>query len=102
MTARLERIARMRPEDRMQAVASFIEGAASFNDYNTGRAVTMQVTYRRSRTGDHQTVEIEVVGVARNDNGTSFGELLVREDAREPHRMFGISLALLDALETVE
>lgn len=86
----------MKPDDRMSAVASFIEGAAIF-----GGVVEMKVTYRPRRLGERQTIQVEVVGVAYNDNGTSFGELLIRQHVREPHRLYGISLANVDALETV-
>jgi hypothetical protein len=97
MSARLERIARMSPDDREMAVLSFIEGAWAGSDGSTSVPV-LNVTYRRSRSGQPRTETLEVLGVATNDNGTSTGELIVR-----PGRQFllhGIALAHLDALET--
>lgn len=93
MGARLIRIGRMRPDDRFNAVASFIEGAAILGDLSP----VMDVTYRRSRSGESKTERLEVVGVAWNDNGTSSGELIVRPGST--HRLYGIALPHVDALE---
>lgn len=96
MSARLERIARMKPDDRYEAVVSFIEGLIVGSSLSQP---TLKVTYRPRRTGDRKTEQMKVVGVAWNDNGTSFGELIVQAHSHSVHRLYGISLSNIDALE---
>lgn len=59
----------------------------------------MTIEYRLGRYTAPDTTATYVVGVAINDNGTSAEQLIVQTDSRLPHRLYGISLANLDALE---
>lgn len=93
----MARISRMSPDDRFEAVASFIEGIAAFTE-GADQVPVLNVTYRPRRVGERRTERLEVMGVARSDNGTSFGELVTRPGHQ--YRLYCISLANLDALET--
>lgn len=82
-------VRRMKTDDRFNAVLAAVSGAAAGSERD--RPI-LHVTYRRWRGGELQTQPMVVVGVARNDNGTSFGELIIQR-SNDRMDLYGVSLA---------